>query len=123
MNRPIRQRCADWLRRVAWCLEGRPDRRGPIERAQDAAQDPRIRRRVVFVAWVSGVIVGEFLLPATSPLGQVIEGFMRGAGYEQQAPGSVGPYPTAPGRGGVPVMPGRQERQRAVEAPGPRPPD
>lgn len=111
------------LRRLVWHIEGRPDRRGPIERAQDAAQDPRIRRRVVFVAWVSGVIVGEFLLPATSPLGQVIEGFMRGAGYEQQAPGSLGPYPSAPGRGGRPVMPDRRETEPAPLPPGPLHPD
>jgi hypothetical protein len=118
---PVRRQLALMMRRCAWHLEGRPDRRGPMERAQDAAQDPRIRRRVVFVAWVSGVIVGEFLLPATSPLGQVIEGFMRGAGYEQNAPGSLGPYPSAPGRGGVPVMPDRRETEPAALPPGPLP--
>jgi len=94
-----------------------------MERCQDAAQDPRIRRRVVFVAWVSGVIVGEFLLPSTSPLGQLVEGFMRGAGYQQQAPGSLGPYPSAPGRGGGPNMPERQEAELAPLPPGPLPPD
>lgn len=120
---PVRRQLALMMRRCAWHLEGRPDRRGPMERAQDVARNPVIRRRVVFVAWVSGVIVGEFLLPATSPLGQVIEGFMRGAGYEQQAPGSLGPYPSAPGRDGGPVMPERGATETGPRAPGPRPPD
>jgi hypothetical protein len=96
----INAKVASFLRHAAWCLEGRPDRRGPIERAQDAATNPRTRRRVVLAAWAAGVVVGEFLLPATSPLGQLLQTFMRGAGYEQQRPGSIGPYPSAPGRGG-----------------------
>jgi hypothetical protein len=75
------------LRHLAWVIEGRPDQRGAFERAQDVATDPRIRRRVVFVAWLAGVVVGEFVLPAASPLSDLVESFMRGAGCQQQLSG------------------------------------
>jgi hypothetical protein len=112
-----------WLRRLAWLIEGKPDRRGPIQRAQDAAANPQTRRRVVLAAWAAGVVVGEFVLPATSPLGELLQTFMRGAGYEQQRPGSIGPYPSAPGRDGGPGggPPDGRLLEPAPAGPGPGP--
>lgn len=124
IKKQIRGRIARILRCAAWRIEERTDRRSAVERAQEVAADPRTRRRVVFVAWFAGVVVGEFLLPATSPLGELVETFMRGAGYEEQRrPGSIGPYPSAPGRGrgpgGGPADSRLQEPAPAGPCPGP----
>ena len=80
---------------MAWRLEGGQERREAGEQLRHFAQDPAVRKRAVFVAWVAGVLVGEFLLPATSPLGQLVEPFLRGAGYEQQHQDRRRRYPSA----------------------------
>ena len=88
----VRSRIVRALRHLAWCADGRPNRRTTAERLSVSVRDPETRKRFLLLAWLCGLLVGEFVLPSTSLLGQAVQQFLRGAGYQQAPPSGVAPY-------------------------------